>query len=164
MMPEAAYPPSVAPESAAIIAQKIKSSDTLRTGCIFGRMSLFCPPAGFPPHLSLFWPFVWAQILVLRAWVRTTYGKGTLYRWSVTPYGRVFLASIDWIPGEGEEAPALVLRRLAARAQARIAALTGETAATPENRPRLMTAAGIAPGAALRADVTADTSLPLPDP
>ena len=92
-------------------------------------MSLFCPPAGFPPHLALVWPLIWAQILVLRAWVRASYGRGTLYQWSVTPWGQVFLVSIDWVPGEG---PAPVLPQLAARAGARIAAATDGRMFSPD--------------------------------
>ena len=85
-------------------------------------MSPFCPPAGFPPHLCLVWPLIWAQILVLRAFVRAHYGKGTLYQWSVTPWGRAFIVSIDWSPGDGEAPP---LAMLAVRAQRRIEAATG---------------------------------------
>jgi len=92
-------------------------------------MSLFCPPAGFPPHLALIWPLVWAQILVARAWVRATYGKGVLYHWSVTPWGQVFITSIDWIPGQ--DAPAPTLASLAIKAHARIAALTDGSMAEP---------------------------------
>ena len=61
-------------------------------------MSLLHPPPGFPPHLAVIWPLIWVQILVLRAAVRAVYGKGTQYHWSVTPCGRVFLVSIDWVP------------------------------------------------------------------
>ena len=63
-------------------------------------MSIFQPPPGFPPQLAIIWPLIWAQILVLRALMRAKYGKGVEYRWSVTLCGRVFLTSIDWIPGE----------------------------------------------------------------
>jgi len=92
-------------------------------------MSLFCPPAGFPPHLAIIWPLIWAQILVARAWVRATYGKGVLYHWSVTPWGQVFITSIDWIPGQ--DAPAPTLATLAVKAHARIAALTDGSMAEP---------------------------------
>ena len=63
-------------------------------------MSIFQPPPGFPPQLALIWPLIWAQILVLRTIMRAKYGKGVEYRWSVTLCGRVFLVSIDWIPGQ----------------------------------------------------------------
>lgn len=63
-------------------------------------MSLLSPPAGFPAHLVCFWPLIWVQILMLRAAIRAAYGKGVKYHWSVSPNGRVFLASIDWIPGQ----------------------------------------------------------------
>jgi hypothetical protein len=133
-------------------------------------MSLFCPPAGFPVHLAVFWPFIWAQILMLRAWVRAAYGKGTLYRWSVTPHGRVFLTSIEWIPGA--EAPAPVLAGLAARAHARIAALTDGRLAGPCETARSLSApSGAGPAAqpccpALAARCAAPWPaghLPLPD-
>ena len=61
-------------------------------------MSLIQPPAGFPPHLAYFWPLIWCQVLLLRAAVRAAYGRGVQYHWSVTPNGRVFLTSIDWVP------------------------------------------------------------------
>ncbi|MCA8899370.1 MAG: hypothetical protein KDA39_11615 [Hyphomonas sp.] len=66
-------------------------------------MSLLSPPPGFPVHLVPVWPLIWLQILMLRAWVRATYGKGTQYHWSVTPCGRVFIASIDWIANQKTE-------------------------------------------------------------
>jgi hypothetical protein len=65
-------------------------------------MSLLSPPPGFPAHLAMVWPLIWVQILALRAYVRATWGKGTKYHWSVTPYGRVFLRSIDCVPGQTE--------------------------------------------------------------
>lgn len=126
-------------------------------------MSLFCPPAGFPVHLAVFWPFIWAQILVMRAWVRAAYGKGTLYRWSVTPHGRVFVTQIVWVPCEGEAAPAPVLARLAARAQARIAALTGDMLTPPETRPGRLACPGRMAGEAVPAAVAPEDGLPLPD-
>ncbi|MEZ6001514.1 hypothetical protein [Hyphomonas sp.] len=63
-------------------------------------MSFLHPPSGFPPHLAVIWPLIWAQLLLLRAAVRAAYGKGVQYHWSVSPFGRVFLTSIDWIPGQ----------------------------------------------------------------
>ena len=63
-------------------------------------MSPLCPPPGFPPHLAVIWPLIWAQILVLRAMVRAAYGKGTPYRWSVTPWGLAFIVSIHLAPGQ----------------------------------------------------------------
>jgi len=92
-------------------------------------MSLFCPPAGFPSHLAILWPLIWAQILVMRAYVRATYGKGTLYRWSVTPWGQVFITSIEWVPGDDALAP--TLPALVAKSHARIAALTDGSMAEP---------------------------------
>ncbi len=66
-------------------------------------MSLLHPPQGFPPHLAFFWPLIWCQILLLRAAVRAAYGEGVQYHWSVSPNGRVFLTSIDWVPGQKAE-------------------------------------------------------------
>ncbi len=66
-------------------------------------MSLLHPPKGFPPHLAVIWPLIWVQVLLLRAAVRASYGKGVQYHWSVTPNGRVFLTSIDWVPGQKKE-------------------------------------------------------------
>ena len=63
-------------------------------------MSLLHPPPGFPVHLAPFWPLIWVQVLMLRAAMRAAYGKGVKYHWSVTPCGRVFLRSIDWVPGQ----------------------------------------------------------------
>jgi len=85
-------------------------------------MSLFCPPAGLSPHLAILWPLIWAQILMARASVRVTYGKGTLYRMRVAPWGQVFIEKIEWIPGG--DAPAPTLPALVAKSHARIAALT----------------------------------------
>ena len=66
-------------------------------------MSLIQPPAGFPPHLAYFWPLIWCQVLLLRAAVRAAYGRGVQYHWSVSPNGRVFLTSIDWLPSQKAE-------------------------------------------------------------
>ena len=90
-------------------------------------MSPLCPPSGFPPHLALIWPLIWVQILSLRAWVRSTYGKGTQYHWSVTPWGRVFITSIDWVP---TEAP-FVWHEPPAHPNARVAAALDGRAFTP---------------------------------
>jgi hypothetical protein len=90
-------------------------------------MSLLHPPPGFPPHLAVIWPLIWVQILMLRAAMRAAYGKGVQYHWSVTPCGRVFLASIDWLPGQ-TEAP--VWLKPAAHANARLAAALDGSAFT----------------------------------
>jgi hypothetical protein len=63
-------------------------------------MSLLHPPKGFPAGLAMVWPLIWVQLLLLRAAVRAAYGKGVQYHWSVSPNGRVFLTSIDWMPGQ----------------------------------------------------------------
>ncbi len=66
-------------------------------------MSLLHPPSGFPPHLAFCWPLIWVQVLLLRAAVRAAYGRGVHYHWSVSPNGRVFLTSIDWLPSQKTE-------------------------------------------------------------
>jgi len=91
-------------------------------------MSLLHPPPGFPPHLAVIWPLIWVQVLVLRAAVRAAYGRGTQYHWSITPCGRVFITSIDWIPGQTE--PPVWLKP-AAHSNARLAAALDGSAFTP---------------------------------
>ncbi|HPF24480.1 MAG TPA: hypothetical protein PK417_13420 [Hyphomonas sp.] len=129
-------------------------------------MSLLHPPPGFPAHLAVIWPLIWVQILALRAYVRATWGKGTKYHWSVTPYGRVFLASIDWVPGQ-TEAP--VWAKPALHENKRIAAALSGELMLPEalrNMPELF---GVFPGcvraipACVRACLRAPSGLPLPD-
>nr|WP_321361637.1 hypothetical protein [uncultured Hyphomonas sp.] len=63
-------------------------------------MSLFHPPPGFPPQLAFLWPLIWVQVLMLRAQIRAAYGRGVKYHWSVTDNLRVYLVSIDWVPGQ----------------------------------------------------------------
>jgi hypothetical protein len=91
-------------------------------------MSLLHPPPGFPPHLAVIWPLIWVQVLVLRAAVRAAYGRGVQYHWSITPCGRVFLTSIDWLPGQ-TEAP--VWLKPAAHPNARLAAALDGRAFVP---------------------------------
>ncbi|KCZ53768.1 hypothetical protein HY29_15975 [Hyphomonas beringensis] len=74
-------------------------------------MSFFHPPAGFPPHLAIIWPLIWAQVLLLRVAIRRAYGRGVQYHWGVTPNGRVYLASIDYIPGQDIAQQALLHAR-----------------------------------------------------
>ena len=90
-------------------------------------MSLFHPPAWFPPQLVFLWPIIWVQVLTLRAQIRAAYGRGVKYHWSVTPNLRVYLVSIDWIPGQKAERDWLKPRahfndRLAAACDGRAAA------------------------------------------
>ena len=99
-------------------------------------MSLLHPPPGFPLLLVPFWPLFWVQVLALRAYVRATYGKGTQYRWSISRHGRVFIVSIDWVPGQ--ETP--VWLKPAAHPNDRIAATLDGRAFTPDYvrlQPRL---------------------------
>ncbi|MEZ5987429.1 MAG: hypothetical protein R3B94_15915, partial [Hyphomonas sp.] len=82
-------------------------------------MSLLHPPKGFPLHLAMIWPLIWVQVLLLRAAVRAAYGKGVQYHWSVSPNGRVFLTSIDYVPGQKFE-PKPASDRLAAACDGRL--------------------------------------------
>ena len=66
-------------------------------------MSLFRLPPQIPPQLAFLWPIIWVQVLMLRAQIRAAYGRGVVYRWSVTDNLRVYLVSIEWIPGQKSE-------------------------------------------------------------
>jgi hypothetical protein len=90
-------------------------------------MSLFHPPAWFPPQLAFLWPIIWVQVLMLRAQIRAAYGRGVVYRWSLTDNLRVYLVSIEWMPGQKAERAWLKPRahvndRLAAACDGRAAA------------------------------------------
>ena len=90
-------------------------------------MSLFHPPSHFPPQLAFLWPIIWVQVLMLRAQIRAAYGRGVVYRWSVTDNLRVYLVSIEWMPGQKKERVWLKPRehfndRLAAACDGRAAA------------------------------------------
>ena len=132
-------------------------------------MSLFSPPAGFPAHLACFWPLIWVQVLLLRAAVRAAYGRGVQYRWGISPNGRVFLASIDWIPGQKTERAHL---QPASYANARLAAACSGRAYVPEYirvQPLLLGEKGLGmrgrgvPACAVRAAMTSPlTPTPLP--
>ena len=93
-------------------------------------MSLFHPPAWFPPQLAFLWPLIWVQVLMLRAQIRTAYGRGVVYRWSLTPNLRVYLVRIDWMPGQKTERAIL---KPAAHASDRLAAACDGRAAMPEH-------------------------------
>nr|WP_321360739.1 hypothetical protein [uncultured Hyphomonas sp.] len=92
-------------------------------------MSLFHPPAWFPPQLAFLWPLIWVQVLMLRAQIRAAYGRGVKYHWCIGANGRVYLHSIDWIPGQKTEREFL---KPAAYASARLAAACDGRAAVPE--------------------------------
>ena len=93
-------------------------------------MSLFHPPAWFPPQLAFLWPIIWVQVLMLRAQIRAAYGRGVVYRWSVTPNLRVYLVRIEWMPGQKKARTHL---QPAAHASDRIAAACDGRAAMPEH-------------------------------
>ncbi len=92
-------------------------------------MSLFHPPAWFPPQLSWLWPLIWVQVLMLRAQIRAAYGRGVKYHWCIGANGRVYLHSIDWIPGQKKARTHL---QPAAYASDRLAAACDGRAAVPE--------------------------------
>ena len=71
-----AYPPASRTEPAAVIRAKTNLSDTSVSGFILRPMSLFHPPAWFPPQLAFLWPLNWVQVLMLRAQIRAAYGRG----------------------------------------------------------------------------------------
>ncbi|KCZ89309.1 hypothetical protein [Hyphomonas jannaschiana] len=111
-------------------------------------MSLFRPPAHFPPQLAFLWPIIWVQVLMLRAQIRAAYGRGVVYRWSVTDNLRVYLVSIEWMPGQKKarahlQPAAYSSDRLAAACDGRMAApehlrtlpLTPTLAAANAGRP-----------------------------
>ncbi len=91
-------------------------------------MSLFHPPAWFPPQLAFLWPLTWVQVLMLRAQIRAAYGRGVVYRWSVTDNLRVYLVSIEWMPGQKKERAWL---KPAAYASDRLAAACDPCGYTP---------------------------------
>ena len=91
-------------------------------------MSLFHPPAWFPPQLTFLWPMIWVQVLMLRAQIRTAYGRGVVYRWSLTPNLRVYLVRIEWMPGQKKERAIL---KPAAHTSARLAAACSGQAYAP---------------------------------
>ncbi|MCA8902343.1 MAG: hypothetical protein KDA53_13960 [Hyphomonas sp.] len=82
------------------------------------------------------WPLVWAQVQVLKAWVRANYGKGTIFRWTITPWGVAFIIAIVHVPGEGAPPDLPVL---AIRAARRIAALTNGDMVEPAGLAALRT-------------------------
>jgi hypothetical protein len=93
-------------------------------------MSLFHPPAWFPPQLAFLWPIIWVQVLMLRAQIRAAYGRGVKYHWCIGANLRVYLHSIDWIPGQKTERAHL---QPAAYASDRLAAACDGRAAMPEH-------------------------------
>lgn len=119
---------------------------------------------------------IWIQILLLRAEMRAAYGPGVQYHWSVTLCGRVYLTSIDWVPGQAVPAwliaPAHPNKRIAA-------ALSGEllqpgyAALKPLSRGRGVRGHGLSAGMTLAAMTSplipnpfsrGRRGLPLPDP
>ena len=93
-------------------------------------MSLFHPPSHFPPQLAFLWPIIWVQVLMLRAQIRAAYGRGVVYRWSVTDNLRVYLVSIEWMPGQKKERAIL---KPASNYTDRLAAACDGRAAMPEH-------------------------------
>ena len=93
-------------------------------------MSLFHPSSYFPPQLAFLWPIIWVQVLILRAQIPAAYGRGVVYRWSVTDNLRVYLVSIEWMPGQKTERAIL---KPASHYSDRLAAACDGRASTPEH-------------------------------
>ncbi len=127
-------------------------------------MSLFHPPEGFPPQLAFLWPLVWVQVLMLRAQMRAAYGRGVKYHWCIGANGRVYLHSIDWIPGQKKERATLQPSQYSC---ARLAAACDGRAAVPAYTrlvPRLAPACFLpAPRLGVPAPVAGTFLLPLPE-
>ena len=64
-------------------------------------MSFFRPHPQWPAILAPFWPWIWVQVLMLRAYIRRTYGAGTPFQWSLDRHGRVILLQV--IPKGSEQ-------------------------------------------------------------
>jgi hypothetical protein len=130
-------------------------------------MSLFHPPHWFPPQLAFLWPLVWVQVLMLRAEIRAAYGRGVKYHWALTPNLRVYLHSIDWIPGQAAGREGLKPR---AHPSDRLAAACDGRAFMPEHlrvlfllpREKGMRGEGDAARAGLAAAMLPLTPTPLP--
>ncbi|MCA8901733.1 MAG: hypothetical protein KDA53_10825, partial [Hyphomonas sp.] len=98
-------------------------------------MGFLLPPPDLPVHLLPLWPWIWFQRLMLRLWVRETYGRGILFRWAVNAYGEVILLEICG-PAVQKETPERV--RPALHPNRRIAAaLSGELLEGPAALLRL---------------------------
>ena len=126
-------------------------------------MSLFHPPAWFPPQLAFLWPIIWVQVLMLRAQIRAAYGRGVVYRWSVTDNLRVYLVSIEWMPGQKIARTHLLP---ASQYSDRLAAACDGRASTPEHLRTLpLTFAGANAGRplALASLEENGSHLPLPE-
>ncbi|HPF22422.1 MAG TPA: hypothetical protein PK417_03035 [Hyphomonas sp.] len=137
-------------------------------------MSLLHPPPNLPPHLIPIWPLIWVQAMMLRAYVRATWGKGTEYYWGVTPHGRAVIVSIV---GKAEQTEVPVWVKPPAHANARIAAALNGSLFTPAHARNPLI--GAHPGArrgpvrqalcaqrldpGFRRDERLSVSLPLPD-
>ena len=93
-------------------------------------MSLFHPPVWFPLQLAFLWPIIWVQVLMLRAQIRAAYGRGVVYRWSVTDRLGVYLVSIEWMPGQKTERAHL---QPASHYNHRLAAVCDGRMAAPEH-------------------------------
>jgi hypothetical protein len=131
-------------------------------------MSLFSPPPDLPPHLAPFWAWIWLQRLVLKAWIRATYGAGTPFRWGVLNNGRVVLLNV--VPKGSEpkwEKPvdpydrikAAMDGRLFTPAYTRNPVTCADLGASPRLEPRSTALSVLEPG--LRRDVR--LRLPLPE-
>lgn len=131
-------------------------------------MSLFSPPPDLPSHLAHLWAWIWLQRLVLKAWIRATYGAGTPFRWGVLNNGRVVLLNV--VPKGSEpkwERPVDPYDRIKAAMDGRLFTLAytrnpvicADLGASPRLEPRSTAFSVLEPG--LRRDVR--LRLPLPE-
>jgi len=133
-------------------------------------MSLFSPPPDLPSHLAHLWAWIWLQRLVLKAWIRATYGAGTPFRWGVLNNGRVVLLNV--VPKGSEpkwERPvdpydrikAAMDGRLFTPAYTRNPVICAGLGASPRPDPRSAVLAILEPGH--RRDERLFANLPLPE-
>ncbi|MEQ9505965.1 MAG: hypothetical protein RLO80_06810 [Hyphomonas sp.] len=107
---------------------------------------------GFP---LLIWPFVYAQLLALKAWVRREHGPGLPYRIAISPWGIVRLVRLPTDMAVGAAAPAAF--RPPVFAFAALPRAPGLAAAlAPEVQPRLA-----APRRLIRTRIIAPATLAL---
>ncbi|MFN7054450.1 hypothetical protein [Hyphomonas sp.] len=109
--------------------------------------SLTRPFHWLSPLQRLLWPLIFAQLAALKAWVRSEYGRGFVYRFGITPFGRVIYLGLITDQRRARGATALnllmpiarppqdtLLRRLAAAAGFKPGALAaGHAPSTDES-------------------------------
>jgi hypothetical protein len=100
---------------------------------------------------------------MLRAQIRAAYGRGVVYRWSVTDNLRVYLVRIEWMPGQKAEPEWLTPSE---HFNDRLAAACDGRAAMPEHLCTLSLSLGLARKSGRIASARASVGvrgLPLPE-